>query len=576
MVLLTLFALVAGAATAVTPCVLPVLPALLSASAAGGRRRPLGIVLGLAGTFTIAVVALASLVHGVGLAGNGVRVLAEVVLIGFGLSLLLPGVAARLEAPLARLSRFGPSSRGNGFWSGLGVGAALGFAYTPCAGPILAAVISVSASGGTSARIVVVALAYAAGSAAVLLVMALGGQWIGERIRRAGRGLALQRAMGVVMIATAVAMATQLDVRFQSALAKGLPEFAIDPTSGLVKSHAVKTRLAQLRGGTIRFGPATAHADMLTKDGLLDYGPAPEFVKTGRWFNTQPLSLAALRGHVVLIDFWTYTCINCIRTLPHLEAWDARYRADGLTIVGVHTPEFPFEHDAGNVQKAIRAEGIRYPVVQDNDYGTWDAYGNQYWPAEYLIDARGHVRYVHFGEGDYAKDERAIRTLLAEAGARRLGQMTHVHGQTPPQLATPETYVGLSRAQGFVVPLVDGPHTYAVPPTNLRPNQFVLGGTWTEKPEEGVAGSGASIDLQFVARRVFVVLGTSDGRPRQVRVLLNGRPIPAADAGDDVHDGTLTVSGQRLYNVVSMAGEGTDRLSLRFEPGISAYSFTFG
>src|SRR3954454_17043181 len=218
MLLLTLFALVAGAATAVTPCVLPVLPALLSASAVGGRRRPVGIVLGLAITFTVTVVALASLVKGVGVAGSGVRVLAEVLLIVVGLSLLLPQVAARIEAPLSRLARFGPTSRGDGFWSGVGVGGALGFAYTPCAGPILAAVISVSATQGTSARLVTIALAYAAGSALVLLLLAFGGRKLAERVRSAGRGLGLQRAMGVVLVATAVAMATQLDVRFQTAL----------------------------------------------------------------------------------------------------------------------------------------------------------------------------------------------------------------------------------------------------------------------------------------------------------------------------------------------------------------------
>jgi cytochrome c biogenesis protein CcdA/thiol-disulfide isomerase/thioredoxin len=563
MVLLTLFALVAGAATAVTPCVLPVLPALLSASAAGGRRRPLGIVIGLAATFTIAVVALASLVHGVGLAGNGVRVLAEVVLIAFGLALLFPQVAARIEAPLTRLARFGPSSGGNGFWSGLGVGAALGFAYTPCAGPILAAVISVSATQGTSARLVTVAVAYALGSAAVLLLLALGGQRIGERIRRAGRGLALQRTMGVVMIATGVALTTQLDVRFESALAKNLPEFAINPTSGLEKSQAVRSRLASLRGGKVGFGEARAHA-ATPADGLRDYGPAPDFTGTQRWFNTRPLSLAQLRGRVVLVDFWTYTCINCIRTLPHLEGWDAKYRGDGLTIVGVHTPEFPFEHDAGNVQKAIHSEGVRYPVVQDNDYGTWNAYSNAYWPAEYLIDARGHVRHVHFGEGDYGGTEKAIRTLLAEAGARRLGSMTKVHGQTPSEVATPETYVGLKQAQGFVVPLVPGQHTYAVP-RGLRPNQFALGGTWTEKVDQATSGPGASIDLSFVARRVFVVLGTSDGRPRQVRVLLNGKPVSS-----------FTVNSQRLYTALDLPRLDTGYLSLRFDPGISAYAFTFG
>ena len=467
MVLLTLFALVAGAATALTPCVLPVLPALLSASATGGRRRPLGIVLGLALTFTITVVALASLVKGVGLAGNGVRVLAEVVLIVFGLTLIVPGAAAWLEKPLAGLSRFGPRSRGTGFWSGLGVGAALGFAYTPCAGPILAAVISVSASEGTSARLVTVAVAYAAGSAAVLLALALGGQWVGDRIKRAGHGLALQRSLGVVMIATAVALSTQLDVRFEKVLADNLPAFAIDPTHGLERSHAVATRLAGLRGKP-RFGPDSAQAAAPKRsDGLQDYGPAPPFTDNQRWFNTpgdKPLTLAGLRGRVVLVDFWTYTCINCIRTLPHLEAWDASYRKDGLTIVGVHSPEFPFEHDAGNVQSAIHAEGIKYPVAQDNNLGTWNAYGNQYWPAEYLIDATGHVRYAHFGEGDYAKDEHAIRTLLAEAGAKRLGSTTHVNAEKPPRLATPETYVGLSRAQGFVQAPMPGPFTYPPPP----------------------------------------------------------------------------------------------------------------
>jgi len=564
MVLLILFALVAGAATAVTPCVLPVLPALLSASAAGGRRRPLGIVLGLAATFTITVVALASLVHGVGLAGNGVRVFAEVVLIGFGLALLFPQVAARIEAPLTRLARLGPRSRGNGFWSGIGVGAALGFAYTPCAGPILAAVISVSATTGTSLRVAIVALAYAAGSAAVLLLLALGGQWIGERIRSAGRGLALQRTMGIVMIATGIALTTQLDVRFESALAKNLPEFAINPTSGIEKSQAVRSRLASLRGGKVGFGEAAAHAATPQADGLKDYGPAPDFTGTERWFNSAPLTLAQLRGRVVLVDFWTYTCINCIRTLPHLEAWDRKYRNDGLTIVGVHTPEFPFEHDAGNVQKAIRSEGIHYPVAQDNAYGTWNSYGNSYWPAEYLIDAQGHVRHVNFGEGDYPGTEKAIRTLLAERGAKGLGSMTNVHGQVPPDLATPETYVGLQRAQGYVVPLQPGVHTYAAP-ANLRPNQFALGGTWDEKVEQGVSGPGASIDLSFVAQRVFVVLGTSDGKPRNVHVFLDGKPVR-----------TLVVNGQRLYTALSLPQARGGRLSLRFDPGISAYAFTFG
>src|SRR5437763_1064760 len=297
MLLLTLFALVAGAATAVTPCVLPVLPALLSARAVGGRRRPRGVVLGL-----------------------------------------------------------------------------------------------------------------------VLLLLALGGRRLADLIRSAGRGLGLQRAMGVVMIATAVAMATQLDVRLENSFANHLPTALVNPTSSLENSSSVQARLALLRGKSrfdIDATPASARTPKI--DGLPVLGTAPDFASSGPWLNTggKPLSLGRLRGRVVLVDFWTYTCINCIRTLPYLRAWDARYRNAGLTVVGVHTPEFPFERETGNGKNAIAADRIRYPVVQDNNYGTWTAYGNQYWPAEYLIDARGRVRYTHFGEGDYDKDERAIRTLLA-------------------------------------------------------------------------------------------------------------------------------------------------------------------
>jgi cytochrome c biogenesis protein CcdA/thiol-disulfide isomerase/thioredoxin len=583
MLLLTLFALVAGAATAVTPCVLPVLPALLSASAVGGRRRPIGIVLGLAVTFTVAVVALASLVKGVGVAGNGVRILAEVVLIGFGLSLLLPGVAARLEAPLAGLSRFGPKTAGNGFWSGVGVGGALGFAYTPCAGPILAAVISVSATQGTSARLVTIALAYAAGSAAVLLLLALGGRRVAGRIRRAGRGPALQRGLGAVMVATAVVMATQLDVRLENSFASHLPTALVNPTSALENSHGVQSRLASLRGKP-RFdlGAGTAKADMVEKDGLPVLGTAPDFASPGPWLNTggSPLTLKQLRGRVVLVDFWTYTCINCIRTLPYLRAWDARYRKAGLTIVGVHTPEFPFERETGNVKHAVSSDDIRYPVVQDNNYGTWTAWGNQYWPAEYLIDARGRVRYTHFGEGDYDKDEQAIRTLLAERGSGRLpGSLAarKVHALHPPRLATPETYVGTERAQGWVNGPQGGTHDYGPAPNGLGLNQFALGGVWKDTKEAGTALGGSSLNLDFQAQRVYVVLGPATaGRRGLVQVQLDGKPIPADAAGDDVHGGVVTVDRQRLYNVVNLKSLGGGYLSLRVQNGVSAYSFTFG
>jgi Thioredoxin like C-terminal domain/AhpC/TSA family len=278
----------------------------------------------------------------------------------------------------------------------------------------------------------------------------------------------------------------------------------------------------------------------------------------------------------VLIDFWTYTYINCIRTLPYLRAWDDRYRRRGLTIVGVHTPEFAFERDAGNVERAIGQNGLRYPVAQDNEYGTWSAWGNQYWPAKYLIDSRGRVRYAHFGEGAYEETESAIRALLAEAGADRLGRASRARVETAsPGLATPETYLGYERAERFDPPLRPGIGRYLAP-DELPPVHFALSGTWDVSDESATAVRGASIHARVAARKVFLVLGTDDGRPRSVQVLLDGQPIAAAEAGEDVSGGRVTVDEQRLYRLVSLAGVEDRRVTLRVPPGVSGYAFTFG
>src|SRR3954449_9061249 len=419
MVLLALFALIAGAATAVSPCVLPVLPVVLSAGATGGRRRPLGIVSGLAISFTFATVALVYVIDALGLPDDLLRTIAIVVLLLFGITLVVPSLAARVEATLTRLAP--RARRGNaygGFGSGFVVGLSLGLVYAPCAGPILAGVITVSASQSFDAGRLAVAFAYGVGSAVVLYALMLGGRRATRRLsRNAGR---FQMATGVVMIAVAVAMLADLDTRFQTSIAAHLPSVLVDPASKLEQSAKVQSALASVR----------RHP----KAKLEVLGKAPDFTGNQRWFNTpgnRPLSLASLRGKVVLVDFWTYTCINCLRTLPYLKALDQRYRKDGLVIVGVHTPEFPFERDAGNVERAIKQNGIRYPVAQDNGYKTWDAWGNQYWPAEYLVDAKGRVRFTHFGEGGYKEKERVVRELLAEAGKPVSGGMTHAHGQQP-------------------------------------------------------------------------------------------------------------------------------------------------
>jgi cytochrome c biogenesis protein CcdA/thiol-disulfide isomerase/thioredoxin len=598
MLILIGFALLAGAGTALSPCVLPVLPALLSAGCVGGRRRPLGIVLGLSVTFTVTIVGLASVVGGVGLGSDPLRYVAIVVLFVFGAALLVPEAAARLEAPLSRLARFGPRTRGDGFTSGLFVGGALGFVYTPCASPIMAAVISVSAASG---RTITLALAYAAGSAVVLLALCLGGRRVFDRVRSAGRGPLLQRSLGTIMVLTAVTMLSNLDISFNKFVAKHIPD--VNLTAALECSSTVTGRLHEITGRHAKFAPSNgaspcgasstkihveprnaSQAALLADARSLEaLGPAPEFTHTQDWFNTpgdRPLKLASLRGRVVLVDFWTYTCINCIRTLPYLKAWDAAYRRDGLTIVGVHTPEFAFEHEAGNVRDAIGQFGLRYPVVQDNEMGTWNAYGNEYWPADYLIDAQGQVRYTAFGEGDYGKTETAIRALLAEAGAQ-VGGKGHPTGVvTPSAVATPETYLGTERAQGWINGPKGGQHDYGPPPSGqLALNDFAYSGIWNigGQPATAVASSRPSgLDLEFEAKNVYLVLSSPGERPLPVQVLLNGRPIAAADAGADVHDGTTIVRRQRLYSLVSLSGDKRGRLSLRFAPGVSGYAFTFG
>ncbi|MGO9321364.1 MAG: cytochrome c biogenesis protein DipZ [Solirubrobacteraceae bacterium] len=601
MLVLVTFAVLAGAGTALSPCALPVLPALLSAGGVGGRRRPLGIVLGLSITFTVTIVGLANVVDGVGLGSDPLRDVAIAVLLVFGLALLMPDVAARLEAPLSRLARFGPRTTGDGFLSGLLVGGALGFVYTPCASPILAAVISVSAASG---KTIAIGLAYAAGSAVVLLALALGGRRLFDRVRRAGRGPMLQRVLGTIMILTAVAIVTNLDVSFDQFVAQHIPN--VNLTASLECSKSVTGRLDQITGHKAKFVPANGASDcegsgtstvrpaardasqatlLAAAHSLPDLGAAPEFTETEDWFNTpgdRPLTLASLRGRVVLVDFWTYTCINCIRTLPYLKAWDAAYRKDGLTIVGVETPEFAFEKEAGNVSDAIGQFGLRYPVVQDNNMGTWNAYGNEYWPADYLIDARGQVRYATFGEGDYDKTETAIRALLAEAGHLLGGKSHPTDVVVPSEVATPETYLGTARAQGWINGPKTGTHEYGPPPSGSLPvNELAYSGTWNigSQPAEAVSDAHSpapGIDLEFKAKNVYLVLSSPGERPLPVQVLLDGRTISAADAGADVHDGVATVRRQRLYSLVSLPRDEQHRLSLRFAVGVTGYAFTFG
>jgi cytochrome c biogenesis protein CcdA/thiol-disulfide isomerase/thioredoxin len=585
MALLILFGFLAGAATALSPCVLPVLPIALSAGATGGHRRPLGIVAGLALSFSFATVALVYVISALGLPNDLLRKLAILVLLGFGVVLMVPPLAARVEAWLSRFAgRAGVArSGGEGFWSGIAVGLSLGLVYAPCAGPILAGVITVSASQSFSAGRLAVALSYGIGSAVVLYFLMLGGRRVVRPLARRGPGL--QIAMGAVMVLVALAMLRDYDIRFQNTIASDLPSFLVNPSEGLEDTAAARSALARIRGASEHGIGARAAAAPVPNigsgpnSGLPVLGEAPEFVGNERWFNTpgdRPLTLPGLRGRVVLVDFWTYSCINCIRTFPYLKAWDERYRKDGLTIVGVHSPEFPFEREAGNVEAAIAENGIRYPVAQDNEQATWNAYGNQYWPAEYFVDARGRVRYAHFGEGEYGEKERVIRELLAEAGRRVPRSRTDVDAiEAEKTVTTPETYLGAARAERFTNPMLSpGTHEFSAPGPPPA-NEFAFRGRWRISLDSATAAGDSSLDLDFGARRVYLVLG-SPGRSRELRVLLDGKPIAAGEAGADVEDGVVSVGEHRLYELVDLPAVGHHLLTLEPEAGVEGYAFTFG
>jgi cytochrome c biogenesis protein CcdA/thiol-disulfide isomerase/thioredoxin len=572
--LLMVFALIAGAGTALSPCVLPILPAVFSAGLTGGRRRPLGLATGLASSFAVASVGLVYLIDRLDLPPDSVRTVAIAVLFLFGLCLLAAPLADRFEALLSRLVPGPARLGGTGFSSGLLVGISLGVVYAPCAGPILAAVVTVSASQEFTLARLLIAGSYAIGSAGVLYLLMLGGRRLTQRLRPIQSYL--QPAMGVLMILVAVAMAADLDTRFQSAIAADLPSFLVNPTADLEKSGAVSGELTSIdsRRGQAREAGGTEASEGLA---LPRIGPAPELKPDGEWFNSggARLMLGDLRGRVVLIDFWTYSCINCLRTLPVLESWDQRYRNDGLSVIGVHTPEFPFERDPANVSAAVAREGINYPVVQDNESATWNAYGNHYWPAEYLIDRTGQLRYIHFGEGQYEETERAIRSLLAQGGDLST-QPTAINAQRQaPDTTSPETYLGAGKVGAFVDgPIRPGERDFGSGSERLPLNNLEYTGRWRITKSSAAAVDQAGIEMRFDARDVYLVLGSASAGG-EVQVSLDGHR-PRGFAGQDVHHGRVLVRGQRLYRLISLPRAGAHRLSLRFSPGVRGYAFTFG
>src|SRR5437016_5221198 len=432
MVLLLLIGFVAGVVTAISPCVLPVLPILLAGGAAGGRRRPYAIIAGLVLSFTVFTLTAAWIIDRLGLPSDFLRNAALVLLFVVAATLLVPRLGELLERPFLPLTRFRAGGSGSGFVLGL----SLGLVFVPCAGPIFSYVAVRAGSEHLDSKAVLLIVAYSLGAAVPMLLVALGGRSISSKLR----GPLVRPALGVVMALAGIAIVFNLDTKAQTALGG----YTNTIHGWFERTDYVKRHL---NGGSA--GPKLVSA--ATASQLADYGRAPAFSRISDWLNTpgdRPLSLGSLHGKVVLIDFWTYSCINCLRTLPHLEAWDKAYRKDGLVIVGVHTPEFAFEHVVANVRSASRRLGVRYPIAIDNGYGTWQAYGNQYWPAEYLLDRRGHLRHYHFGEGEYGRTEQLIRRLLAPERAR-LPTSTAIGDRTPMAVMTPESYLGYERLDRY-------------------------------------------------------------------------------------------------------------------------------
>jgi cytochrome c biogenesis protein CcdA/thiol-disulfide isomerase/thioredoxin len=573
--LIALLAYLGGMLTIVSPCILPVLPFVFANAGRSFRRGAVPMLSGMALTFAI-VATLAAVGGSWAVRANEVGRWAALVLLAiFGLALVFPAISDRATRPLVALgSRLSNRTGEESIWSSLILGIATGLLWAPCAGPILGIIFTAAAIQGATLGTTFLLLAYALGAATSLGLALLVGGKVFQRMKGSLHATEwVRRALGVLVIVGVIAIAIGVDTRLLSKLSSA-------QTASLETGIAQKLGL----GGSAQEGPKVGAAGQLM---LPVEGALPSLEGLGPWINSKPLSMKDLKGKVVVIDFWTYSCINCIRSIPYVRAWYERYRDDGLVVIGVHAPEFAFERNPENVIQAVQNFDIRYPVALDNDYVAWKALNNRYWPAHYFFDAQGRQRYHHFGEGGYQDSEMVIRQLLAEAGrAPKAGGMAQTSargaeaGAAFGALNSPETYFGFQRAERFASPggqVPNRPKTYAGAPLLL--NQWSLDGQWVvgAQSARSTAAPGA-IAYQFHARDLHLVLGSTTGLPIRFRVTIDGRP-PGPHAGVDVKpDGTGEVTDVRLYQLVRQKGDVRNRtFSIEFlDPGVEAFAFTFG
>jgi cytochrome c biogenesis protein CcdA/thiol-disulfide isomerase/thioredoxin len=588
---LPILAYLAGVLTILSPCILPVLPFVFARADKPFVTSTLPLLAGMAVTFagiaTLAAVGGAWVVH----ANQAGRFLAIGLFIVFGLSLLFPAIAERLTAPVVALGNK-LSNRANAQGSTVGasllLGVATGLLWAPCAGPILGLLLTTAAIQGASAETTLLLLAYALGAATSLAVALFAGGRIFAALKKSlGAGEWIRRGLGAAVLAGAVAIALGLDTglltRISASTTERIEQALLDMGQGASNENPMMGGDSIMAGGDAMAG---SDAMMMSGEGGGEAPrAAPELNGGIVWLNSPPLTMEQLRGRVVLIDFWTYSCINCLRTLPYTRAWAEKYRDSGLVVIGVHAPEFAFERDVGNVRRAVRDLDVTYPVVLDNDLAIWRAYRNRYWPAHYFIDAQGQIRHTHFGEGEYDNSERVIQQLLTEAGAANVPTgFVDPRGQGAAaapdnsRARTPETYLGSARREHFVSAEQRTGATYAYAlPASLGSNDWGLSGSWRVEDEHAdLARAGGAISMRFRARDLHLVLAPGSG-PVRFRVTIDGR-APGAVAGMDVNAaGEGVVSEQRLYQLIRGDGAGDRTFRIEFlDPGVKAYAFTFG
>jgi cytochrome c biogenesis protein CcdA/thiol-disulfide isomerase/thioredoxin len=569
---LWILAYLAGALTILSPCILPVLPFVFAKSDQPFRRSGLPLLIGMTVTFagvaTIAAVGGAWAVQ----ANQFGRIVAMVLLALFALTLLSPTLAEKLMHPFVSLGgRLAQSPDANGPGRSFLLGIATGLLWAPCAGPILGLVLTGAALSGASAQTSVLLLVYAAGAATSLaLALAAGGRLLRLLKRYLVADVWVRRVLGVAVLLGVVIIAFGWDRSILTRVSTA--------STATIEQHLINMFQTSM--------PMTVVADDAA---LGDEGAFPELNGAVAWLNSPPLTRAELRGKVVVIDFWTYSCINCLRSLPYVKAWADKYKDAGLVVIGVHAPEFAFEKDLGNVEKAVHDLSINYPIAIDNNYAIWNAFGNQYWPAHYFIDARGRIRYHHFGEGEYDRSERVIQQLLRERG----GNMAPVSlvalntGGTQaapdsPDQDSPETYIGYERARGFVSPgpVTEGKNGHYRLPTRLKLNQWGLAGVWNISAENAtLMHTPGQIAFRFHARDLHLVLGAGmDGKPVRFEVTIDGAPPEFNHGMDTDAQGRGVVTGHRLYQLIRQQDQVKDHtFEIKFlDPGVQAFAFTFG